>query len=66
MKIEINRNACIGCGMCISTDTENFDYDKEGYAVAKNNNITDLTMDAKNYCPVDAISIINEEEKPQE
>lgn len=63
MKIVVNQETCIGCGMCINTDPDNFDYNKDGYAVLKNNNITDLTLEAKNYCPVDAITIVNEEEK---
>lgn len=60
MKIEVNHEACIGCGICRSIDTENFDFKGNGYIEAINQNVTDLTIEAKNSCPVDAINIIEE------
>lgn len=57
MKIDVNHETCIGCGMCISVDSENFDYDSEGYATAINNNVTNKTVEAQESCPVDAITI---------
>ena len=61
MKIQINHDACIGCGACIGIDGENLSYDDEGCAVPINHNITDKTIDAKNSCPVDAINIVEED-----
>ena len=60
MKLEVDHEKCIGCGACISIDSENLDYDNEGFAIPINHNITDLTIEAKNCCPVEAISITNE------
>ena len=60
MKIEINHDACVGCGACIAIDQENLDYDDQGYAKVINQNITDLTLEAKKSCPVDAIIITKE------
>lgn len=61
MKIEVNHEACIGCGVCRSIDKENFDFDTQGYIETINQNVTDLTIEAKNSCPVDAINIIKDE-----
>lgn len=60
MKIELNNNACFGCGACIATAPENFDYDDNGYAKVISDNITDKTIEAANNCPVEAITIKNE------
>ena len=57
MKIDVNHDACIGCGLCVNTDQENFDWDITGYIIPINNHITEKTIAAKNSCPVDAISI---------
>lgn len=61
MKIEVNHDACIGCGMCKYIDDATFDYDDSGYIIAKTNEATDLTIEAANNCPVNAITITNEE-----
>lgn len=63
MRIEINHNACIGCGMCKYIDEDTFDFDDKEYIIAKTNNITDLTKEAANSCPVEAIKIIEEKDK---
>ena len=63
MKVEINYDACIGCGMCKYIDDKTFDYSDEGYIVAKNEEITELTKEAANNCPVNAITIKEKEEK---
>ena len=63
MKVEVNHDACIGCGMCKYIDENTFEYDDKGYIIAKTNDITDLTKEAANNCPVNAISIKEDEEK---
>ncbi len=59
MKIKVNDNECIGCGACVSLCPEVFDFNDEGYATAKDENINeDLSqkvIDALESCPVDAI-----------
>ena len=59
MKVEVNHDACIGCGMCKYIDDKTFDYNNEGYIVAKDTEITELTEEAVNNCPVNAITIKN-------
>ena len=63
MKIEVNHNACIGCGMCKYIDEKTFDYDDQGYIIANETEITDLTKEAINNCPVNAITIKEEKEE---
>jgi len=63
MKIEINHNACIGCGMCKYIDEATFDFDDKELIIAKTNNVTELTKEAANNCPVEAIKIIEEKDK---
>jgi len=63
MKVEINHDACIGCGMCNYINPENFDFDGDGYIEVKSENVTAKTKDAATNCPVDAIIIKEENDK---
>ena len=62
MKVEVNHDACIGCGMCKYIDDKTFDYNDEGYIIAKEVEVTDLTKEAAENCPVNAITIKEETE----
>lgn len=62
MKVELNKEACIGCGFCFSNAPENFECDENGYASLKNTTVTEEAKEASNACPVSAISIVNENE----
>lgn len=65
-KVIVKEDACIGCGACMGTAPEVFDYNDDGYAVVKDNvNYNDLTKeqkeevtDAIDGCPTAAIEII--------
>lgn len=61
MKVEVNHDACIGCGMCKYIDEKTFEYDDNGYIVANTNEATELTKEAAENCPVNAITITNEQ-----
>ncbi|CCZ56756.1 tRNA (guanine-N(7)-)-methyltransferase [Clostridium sp. CAG:762] len=61
MNFKVDKDTCIGCGACINTCEEVFDYDDDGLAKVISNNITDESIidsatDAMNACPVGAIS----------
>lgn len=61
MKFKVDENACIGCGACCSICEEVFDFSSEGFAVAKEEEITDeetkeKAIEAMEGCPTDAIS----------
>ena len=59
MKIEIDQNKCLRCGMCTGIAMDIFDFDDDGNIKVNEENINDDTMesveDAINSCPVCAI-----------
>ena len=64
-KIVVDHNKCIGCGICVGTDPNHFDYEDSGLShPISQENIEDASVqEAINACPVAAISI---EEKKEE
>jgi ferredoxin len=56
-KIEVDKEACIGCGACTSCD--NFEMNDEGKAVAKESEVseTGCNQEAADNCPVNCIKI---------
>ena len=60
-KVKLNKDMCIGCGACCSIASENFTFDG---ATAKviNEEVTDQAKEARDCCPVGAISIEEETE----
>lgn len=61
MKFKVNEDACICCGACAAICDEVFEISDEGYAVAKEIEVTDEeikenAIDALEGCPTDAIS----------
>lgn len=63
-KINVNKEACIGCGMCIAIDGEHFDFDENSLSeVINNENIeTEDVKNAMKSCPTSAISYVEESE----
>ncbi len=61
-KLEVNN--CIGCGMCIGTDPEHFEFDSDGLSTVKSeeNLDSEALQSAIAGCPVNAISITDTEE----
>lgn len=61
MKAKVDRETCIGCGMCASTCPDVFSMDDEDKAVAINADIPENSLDtakeAEQDCPVTAIKI---------
>jgi|TARA_B100001971_G_C18110022_1_gene493655 ferredoxin len=57
-KIEVDREACIGCGAC-TAQCDNFEMDGENKAKPKNAEVDEIgcNKDAKDVCPVDAIKV---------
>ena len=54
--IKINKETCIGCGLCASICEEVFEMDKDGKAKVKAQKKIPCVKEAINSCPVDAIS----------
>lgn len=65
MKIEIDRELCIGCGTCASIAPETFELDGEGKSIVKNlkGNDEATILDAAKSCPVGAITVIDDNGK---
>lgn len=61
MKAFVDRDTCIGCGACEMTCPEVFSMDDEGKSVPVKEdipeNVLESAQDAKDNCPVSAISI---------
>lgn len=59
MKVNVNKDKCLGCGMCVGINSDVFDFDDDGLAVADSDKINDENIeevkDAVNSCPVGAI-----------
>lgn len=54
--VKINRDACIGCGLCVAVCDEMFEIDDEFKAVIKSKEKSDCLKEAITSCPVNAIS----------
>lgn len=61
MKGFVDKNACVGCGLCTGICPEIFEMNDEGLAVGSENeipeNLLESANDAKDQCPVSAITI---------
>jgi len=55
--IEIDKDRCIGCGICASTYPEIFEIDEEGKSNVKSSPDEFIDIDI---CPIQAIKIIRE------
>lgn len=56
-KLVVNKDACMGCGLCVAVDKEHFDFGDDGFSeVISNENIeSPATINAMNSCPTNAI-----------
>ena len=61
MKAVVDKDLCIGCGLCADICEEIFSMDDDGLAIAKDMEIPDRLIDeahdARTSCPVDAITV---------
>ena len=58
MKVNVNKDMCIGCGACAAVCPEVFELNDEGYAVAKGEvapEVESKVHDAMDGCPASAI-----------
>ena len=64
-KIKVNKEKCLGCGMCVGINSDVFEFDDDGLTKVNNSNITDDNKEeveeAINSCPVSAIEKVEEE-----
>ena len=58
MKVNVNKDMCIGCGACAAVCPEVFEINDDGYAVVKAEatpEVAQNVQDAKDGCPAGAI-----------
>ncbi len=55
--IKVDENKCIGCGACVAIDSEHFAFNDQGLSSVVKQEVTDSVKEAKDACPVDAITV---------
>lgn len=56
MKVKVNKDACIGCGLCVATAPDTFGFDDEGKAEVVGDVADEASVEgAVGSCPVGAI-----------
>ena len=59
IKVKVNKDNCIGCGLCVGACPEVFEFDDEGKAAATAGPVTDenesSVLEAQGSCPCAAI-----------
>ena len=57
--VKVNKEKCLGCGMCVGINSDVFEFDDDGLAKADNDKINEENKneveEAVNSCPVGAI-----------
>lgn len=61
MELKVDQEKCIGCGACVASFPENFDFEGAQSKVISNENATE---DMATVCPVGAITLEGETEAP--
>lgn len=57
MSIKVDKNKCIGCGMCVNLCPNVFALNAEGKSEVISQNDVDCARNAANSCPVNAINV---------
>lgn len=57
-KLNVNKEACIGCGACVAIDEDHFNFGDDGLSevISQENTDTEDVKNAISSCPVGAIS----------
>ena len=55
--VKVDKNKCIGCGLCAGMCPETFHMDLDGKSEVINEAVTDCAKNAADNCPVEAISV---------
>ena len=62
MKVNVDRDSCIGCGLCADICPDVFELDDEDIAVVKQDpvpsDLEDDVKDAADQCPVECIEVV--------
>lgn len=55
--VKVDKNKCVGCGLCAGLCPETFRLDMEGKSEVVSDKTTDCAKQAAAQCPVNAISV---------
>jgi len=55
--VKVDKNKCVGCGLCVASCPENFKMGADGKAEAIKKEAAPCAQEAADNCPVGAISI---------
>ncbi len=55
--VKVDKNKCIGCGLCAGMCPETFQMDLDGKSEVISDAVTDCAKNAAENCPVEAISV---------
>jgi ferredoxin len=55
--VKVNKNGCIGCGICVGLCPETFVFDADGKSEVINTATTDCAKEAAKACPVNVITV---------
>ncbi|MDP2944505.1 MAG: ferredoxin [bacterium] len=55
--VKVDKNKCIGCGLCAGMCPETFRMDLDGKSEVIKSEVTDCAKNAAANCPVEAISV---------
>jgi len=55
--VKVDKNKCIGCGLCAGMCPETFQMDLNGKSEVIKDEVTDCAKNAAANCPVEAISV---------
>ncbi len=57
-KLSVNKEACIGCGMCVAIDADHFEFGEDGLSsvISQENIESENVLNAISSCPTGAIS----------
>ncbi|MFP4045552.1 MAG: ferredoxin [Candidatus Aenigmatarchaeota archaeon] len=55
--VEVDEDACIGCGSCVAVAPDIFELGDNGKAKVKEDEATEEAKEAATVCPVDAITV---------
>ena len=59
-ELSVNKEACIGCGMCVAIDSEHFEFGDDGLSsvISQDNIDSENVQNAISSCPTGAISYL--------
>lgn len=65
-KVRVDADRCVRCGMCYAQVPDTFEMGEDLESVVINDEVNESVIEISEMCPVNAIQIVDEEEKEDE